>query len=245
MTPYDGAFNDLDPVWVNRLQNETWNAHLQHILRYHIYDGDLPITELGDEQTITMRSGDTVVVTRRPGTLRRVRVNGILVLALYNATNGFAYMLEEVLLPPWMDLTLLDLASSTTSLSILTSLIYQAELESSLIDPSAGLTVLAPTDDAFTNLGSATLDLLLSDGNQELLQAILLYHIIDNGEPHPAILFDGGEPLPTLLRGETVTIVPGTPATVQGKSNQATIVLMDVVASNGVAHVIDTVLTLE
>lgn len=85
--PWDNAFERLPAALVNRLQSRPWVAHLQNLLRYHIYNGDLPLSTLPATTTITMQNGETAVVTRTPGTTR-VRVNGILAIADYDANNG-------------------------------------------------------------------------------------------------------------------------------------------------------------
>ena len=241
MTPWDGAWESLEESWTLKLQNETYNAHLVNLLRYHILDTDLPLNELQATQTLTMRNGEDIVMEREVDTLRRVRVNGILVLAPYDATNGYAYMLDKVLRPAWFDMSLVDVATATPSLSTLTSLVVIADLEAVLADESAALTVIAPTNDAFANLGQDTIDFSLSDAGQSVLQETLLYHVIEG--PHPSLLFGSG-PLRTV-QGEEVSFLSGTPNIVQGITNQATILLPDQVAMNGVAHVVDEVLLLE
>ena len=244
MAPWDGAFLKLDPTWAERLQNETWNAHLQNLLRYHVMDGDLPITELPLSATLTMQNGEDVTITRRPDTVR-VHVNGILAVAPYDATNGFAYMLDEVLLPSWFSHSLLDVVNAAPSLSTFASLVVITELEQILSDSEGFLTVLAPDNGAFGNLGEGAIDFLLSDTGLPVLQETLLYHIIELKEgPYPSRLFDSS-PLETLASSETVSISPGDPSTVQGRMNGALVVAPDQVAVNGVAHIIDTVLLLD
>ncbi|MEM1445242.1 MAG: fasciclin domain-containing protein [Planctomycetota bacterium] len=97
-------------------------------------------------------------------------------------------------------------------------------------------TVLAPTDEAFAALPAGTLDTLLLPENKEQLKAILLYHVID-GEAKAETVVTLDEA--TTLQGSTVDI------TVSGDTvsvNDATVVMTDVMASNGVIHVIDKVL---
>ena len=95
-------------------------------------------------------------------------------------------------------------------------------------------TVFAPTDDAFAALPEGTLDDLLAD--PEALANVLTYHVVD-GDVMAADLSDGMEV--EALNGETLTI------TIDGdtvKVNDATVTTADIVTSNGVIHVIDTVL---
>ena len=95
-------------------------------------------------------------------------------------------------------------------------------------------TVFAPTDAAFEALPAGTLDDLLAD--PEALANVLTYHVVD-GDVMAADLSDGMEV--EALNGETLTI------TIDGdtvKVNDATVTTADIVTSNGVIHVIDTVL---
>ena len=95
-------------------------------------------------------------------------------------------------------------------------------------------TVFAPTDAAFDALPAGTLDDLLAD--PEALANVLTYHVVD-GDVMAADLSDGMEV--EALNGETLTI------TIDGdtvKVNDATVTTADIVTSNGVIHVIDTVL---
>ena len=95
-------------------------------------------------------------------------------------------------------------------------------------------TVFAPTDDAFAALPEGALDDLLAD--PEALANVLTYHVVD-GDVASTDLSDGMEV--EALNGDTLTI------TIDGdtvKVNDATVTTADIETSNGVIHVIDTVL---
>jgi uncharacterized surface protein with fasciclin (FAS1) repeats len=97
-------------------------------------------------------------------------------------------------------------------------------------------TVFAPTDEAFAKLPEGTLENLLKPENKDQLVSILTYHVIDG----KATSSDAAEiSSATTLQGSDLTI-----ATEEGtvKVNDASVVAADVEASNGVIHVIDTVL---
>ena len=109
-----------------------------------------------------------------------------------------------------------------------------------LVDALKGdgpFTVFAPTDEAFAKLPAGTLDSLLEPENKDQLTAILLYHVV----PGKVMSSDITGPLnPETLQGTTIAVVPeGGKVMVNG----ATVVKADVVASNGVIHVIDQVIT--
>ena len=97
-------------------------------------------------------------------------------------------------------------------------------------------TVFAPTDEAFAKLPAGTVETLLKPENKDKLKAVLTYHVV----PGKAMSSD-------LKDGQSVTTVNGKSATVKldgGKVmvGDATVVKPDIAASNGVIHVIDTVL---
>lgn len=117
-----------------------------------------------------------------------------------------------------------------------TTLLAAAEA-AGLVDALNGdgpLTVFAPTDEAFTALPAGTVEGLLED--TDTLKGILLYHVVD-GMVMSTDLSDGMK-AETLNGGATVTIDLDDGAKVNG----ANIVTADIKASNGVIHVIDTVL---
>lgn len=97
-------------------------------------------------------------------------------------------------------------------------------------------TVFAPTDDAFAKLPAGTLDDLLKPENKEKLKAILLYHVVSGKVTAAKVMKMKSA---KTVNGEEVKI-----STSGGKVmvNDATVVKADVMASNGVIHVIDTVL---
>ncbi len=109
-----------------------------------------------------------------------------------------------------------------------------------LVDALRGngpFTVFAPTDEAFAKLPAGTVDSLLRPENKEKLKAILLYHVVAGKVPAGRVLKLNGRSVKTL-QGSEIKI-----STKHGvKVNDAKVITTDVNASNGVIHVIDTVL---
>lgn len=98
-------------------------------------------------------------------------------------------------------------------------------------------TVFAPTDEAFAKLPEGTIEALLKPENKEKLKAILLYHVVKGNVPAKTVVTLNGKMVKTLQGGElTISTVDGV------KVNDSNVIKTDVVASNGVIHVIDTVL---
>ena len=97
-------------------------------------------------------------------------------------------------------------------------------------------TVFAPTDEAFAKLPPGTVEALLAD--KEKLTAILTYHVVPGRIPASAVL-KAGRANPATVQGQMldVRVVDGT-VRVDG----AKVIMPDIAASNGVIHVIDTVI---
>jgi len=131
--------------------------------------------------------------------------------------------------------TIVDVAVSAGSFNTLVAAVKAAGLADTL-SGKGPFTVFAPTDAAFAKLPAGTVDTLLKPENKEKLKAILLYHVV------------AGDVKSTDLKdGESVKTVGGKSLTVHIASgvvtiNDATVVKADIPASNGVIHVIDTVL---
>jgi transforming growth factor-beta-induced protein len=97
-------------------------------------------------------------------------------------------------------------------------------------------TVFAPTDEAFAKIDAATLENLLKPENKDQLTAILAYHVVPGRVTAADV---AGLTSATTVQGEDVAIkVDGDKVMI----NDATVVTPDVMASNGVIHVIDTVI---
>jgi len=130
---------------------------------------------------------------------------------------------------------IVTVAASAGQFNTLVAAIQAAGLVETLQSPGP-FTVLAPTDDAFAKLPAGTLDSLLLPENKDKLASILKYHVIA-GEFLAAdvVKLDSAD----TVEGQAVTI-SATDAGV--RINDANVIKTDVMASNGVIHVIDTVL---
>ena len=108
-----------------------------------------------------------------------------------------------------------------------------------LVDTLKGagpFTVFAPTDEAFAKLPAGTVETLLKPENKEKLKSVLTYHVV----PARAMSSDlqDGQSVPTV-NGKTATVKIADGKVTVGEAN---VTQADVAASNGVIHVIDTVL---
>ena len=109
-------------------------------------------------------------------------------------------------------------------------------------------TVLAPTNEAFAKLPAGTVENLLKPENKEMLVKILTCHVIAANAMSTDIVgmieADGGKHKVTTVGGceFTLSSKDGKVMVEDGQGNMATVTIADVKQSNGVIHVIDTVL---
>jgi uncharacterized surface protein with fasciclin (FAS1) repeats len=130
---------------------------------------------------------------------------------------------------------IIDTAVAAGSFKTLAAALTAAGLVDTLKGPGP-FTVFAPTDAAFAKLPAGTVETLLKPENKAQLTAILTYHVVPGKVPASAVA--GKVTDATTVNGATIN-VNGTNGV---KVNNATVVQADVMASNGVIHVIDTVL---
>jgi uncharacterized surface protein with fasciclin (FAS1) repeats len=130
---------------------------------------------------------------------------------------------------------IVDVAVSAGSFNTLAAALKAADLVTTL-KRKGPFTVFAPTDEAFAKLPAGTLESLLKPENKAKLQAILTYHVL------PGKVASGD------IAGKilTVKMVQGTNANIDATNgvmiNNAKVIKADIEASNGIIHVIDTVI---
>jgi uncharacterized surface protein with fasciclin (FAS1) repeats len=129
---------------------------------------------------------------------------------------------------------IVDIAAGNESFSTLVAAVQAADLVDTL-KGDGPFTVFAPTNDAFAALPAGTVEDLLKPENKDKLTAILTYHVVP-GKVMSGDLSDGMTA--TTVQGTDVTIGTTDGVTVDG----AKVVQADIEASNGVIHVIDTVI---
>jgi uncharacterized surface protein with fasciclin (FAS1) repeats len=134
-----------------------------------------------------------------------------------------------------VELSIAEIAASGEDFTILAAALDAAGLTEALSNGEITVTVFAPTDAAFEALPEGVLETLLLPENRDQLAQILTYHVVD-GEVFSTDLVSGevdtlaGTPITVMVGEEMVTI------------NEASVVTADIKASNGVIHVIDSVL---
>ena len=137
--------------------------------------------------------------------------------------------------PMQSDPDIVDIAASNGNFNTLVAAVQAAGLVDTL-KGDGPFTVFAPTDAAFAALPAGTIDNLLLPENKDQLVAILTYHVVPG-----AVTSD-------QLAGQRLSVatVNGANVHIDGRNGvkveNATVTTADIIASNGVIHVIDSVL---
>ena len=229
--PTNAAFDALPDGLLDELLADPTGA-LTDVLLYHVVAAFALSTDLTDGQEIETVLGQNVVVTiNNDG----VFINNALVsVADLIADNGVVHVIDAVLVPASTPATVVDIIVSSEIHTTLATAVTVAGLVEAL-QGEGPFTVFAPTDAAFAALPAGVLDELLADPSGALTQ-VLLYHVV------------AGAALSTdLTDGQTIATLFGENISVSISSagvfiNDAQVIVADLIAENGVVHVIDAVL---
>ena len=228
--PTDEAFAALPKGTVEMLLKPENKAKLTAILTYHVVSGEVLAKDVttGGVQTL---NGQRIDLTAGGGS---VTVDGAKVTAAdVMATNGVIHVIDKVIMPS--DKNIVQTAVAAGQFKTLATLLEKA----GLVDALSGvgnLTVFAPTDEAFAKLPKETVDSLLKPENKATLASILKFHVVSG-----RVFSDAA------AKGATVKTLEGSEVTTKSQDggvtvNGAKVVKADIDASNGVIHVIDTVI---
>ena len=128
---------------------------------------------------------------------------------------------------------IVETAAAAKSFSTLVSALGAAGLIETL-KGDGPFTVFAPTDAAFAKMPQQTLTALLQPENKKKLAAILNYHVVPGKVTSYEVFAVTSA---TTLHGQKINIIKD-----EAKINDAKVIVTDVAATNGVIHVIDSVL---
>ena len=228
--PTDDAFAAAG-IDLSTFDTEEENATLVDILLYHVVSGEVTASAVTDGMNAEALNGDDLSFTVTDGV---VMVNDATVTSAdVMASNGVIHVIDKVLMPPADLGDIPTVAQGTGIHTSLVAAVTQADLVATL-QGDGPFTVFAPTDDAFAAAG-IDLEALDTDEGKAALTDILLYHVVAGEVPSSAVT-DGL--VAAAVNGDDLSFTVGDSVMV----NDATVVLADVPASNGVIHVIDKVL---
>ena len=149
--------------------------------------------------------------------------------------------------PMYPNKTVVENASTAPNLSTLVAAVKAADLVDTL-SGSGPFTVFAPDNDAFNKLPAGTVDTLVKPENKAQLTKILTYHVVSGKYDSKAIAKlikkgHGTATLTTVEGGKLMAKMDGDKLVLTDeKGGTSTVTTANVYQSNGVAHVVDTVL---
>ena len=228
--PTDAAFNALPAGTVAALLNDI--PALTDILKHHVLGDSVMSTMLSNGMMATTLLGTDVTVSITNGNV--YIDNAMVTVADIIADNGVVHVIDAVLLPPTPATnSVYDIVSNSNDHTILKTALDTCFFTSYLSGPGP-FTLFAPTDAAFNALPAGTLPALLNDLSE--LANILKHHVI--GDSLMSTMLSNGMMATTLLGTDvTVSIVNG-----NVYIDNAMVTVADIIADNGVVHVIDAVL---
>lgn len=245
--PTDTAFTDLLTALNISAEDLLNHPDLSKVLLYHVVTGKVMSTDLTDGLEAATVQGETVRADLTMG----VKINDAAVsTADVETTNGVIHIIDKVLVPAAFQLTpavteavtttaaptksIVETAIGNPDFSILVAALQKAGLVEAL-NGEGPFTVFAPTNEAFAALLTQldiTAEELLA---QPDLSKVLLYHVV-SGKVMSTDLTNGLKA--ATLQGEELVF----DLTSGVKVNTSTVVAADVDTTNGVIHVIDSVL---
>ena len=230
--PTDQAFTDAG-IDLSTFDTDEEIAVLTDILLYHVYTaGAVYAADVTDGLTVAMANGDDASFTVTDGTV--MIGEATVTTADVMASNGVIHVIDKVLMPPADLVDIAAVAMSTGVHDSLVAALVKADLVST-VQGNGPFTVFAPTDQAFADAG-IDLDAFTTEEEIAALTNILLYHVY-SGAVNAADVTDGLAV--QMVNGDYAqfTVSEGTVMI-----EDATVTAVDVMASNGVIHVIDKVL---
>ena len=263
--PTNAAFVDLlnalgdDFNSLADFDTEAEKMLLVKVLTYHVVAGTAAFsTDLSDGQNIKTFQGENVGINIKNGTVHIVdatETNATVTGADIKASNGVVHVINKVLLPQEvLDIlnppvpNIVETAQSVEDLSLLVAALIQAD--AGLVGALSGdgpFTVFAPSNAAFV----ALLDALGNDYNsladfdtaqeKALLARVLTYHVVSGAAVASTDLTNHQEIV--TLQGESLFAILNHGVQIRDKSGvDANVSTADVMASNGIVHIVDKVL---
>ncbi|MBE2202401.1 MAG: fasciclin domain-containing protein [Anaerolinea sp.] len=235
--PTNEAFAALPEGTIESLLADPQGA-LTDVLLYHVVAGIVKAETVVTLPSATTLQGEDVTITVDGSNVYLNETTQVIVTDI-EAANGIIHVIDTVLLPPSMvsaELpTIAEIAAADENFSTLVTALDAA----GLVETFAGegsFTVFAPTNEAFAALPEGTLAALLADP-QGALTNILLYHVVEGAVlAADVVALDSA---PTLL-GQDIRI-----SVVEGNvflNDTVQVIMTDIIAANGVIHVIDAIL---
>jgi len=228
--PTDDAFAALPQGTLEKLLKPENKGLLQTILLHHVVSGDVRSGAVVDLTGAVSLAGQRLAIEVGEG----VSVGGSNVVSVdIGCSNGVIHVIDKVIIPATEDIV--ATAVNNGSFKTLAAALQAAGLVEAL-QGDGPFTVFAPTDEAFAKLPKGTVESLLKPENKDKLTAVLTYHVVagrvyakDAAAAEAAATLQGSKVRLAIKNGQLMV-------------NDAKVVISDLETSNGVIHVIDSVL---
>ncbi len=208
-------------------------ASVDSILKYHVVAGFVPSTSVPVSDPVASLLGTNIWASRNTN---GVFVNGIRVSgADVQARNGVVHVIDKVLIPPTR--TIAQIAAADTNFTFLVAAAAKVGLVDILSNPGK-YTVFAPTNAAFRAAGITDINAVPT----ATLNTVVRYHIINNNIF--ASDLTNNATVASIQGGGNLTItLPPAGVKISGSAQPVSgITTADIVATNGVIHVINRVM---
>lgn len=236
--PNNAAFSTAGIISLEGLTKDA----LTPILTSHVISGVVKAADVKSGTVKTVNSKNDIYLSKNSD---GVFINGTIKVIATDvaAANGVIHVIDNVIVPPTK--SIVEIAQADTNFTELVSLVLAADpaVATALSVAGDGLTVFAPTNKAFRELyKTISKASLLEAGNKTLLTNVLLYHVVPN-RVFSTDLPNVTGAVKTVNPNGTVSIDLNGGAKVVGKTSGASkITAANILATNGVVHVIDKVL---
>ncbi len=229
--PTDDAFAKLPKGTLESLLKPENAGQLKAILLYHVVPGRYVARDVMRSSTAKTLNGQRLAFEVNAGS---VKVDGAKVVAAnIECANGVIHVIDTVVLP--QTATIVEVAQKAGTFNTLIAAAKAAGLVETL-GGKGPFTILAPTDAAFAKLPIGTVESLLKPENRDQLAAVLKYHVISGRiSARDAVTANMAE---TLQGQQVIFDLRDGQLFVDG----VRIIATDIDASNGVVHVVDSVL---
>ena len=232
--PTDEAFAKLPKGTLESLLKPENRQQLVDILTYHVVPAEVSGAQAAKADFAPTVLGQALRIEKLEASGKSVlRIDGATVVAADIAcSNGVIHVIDTVVLPRK------NIVETAKAAGTFKTLLAAAQA-AGLVDALSGkepLTVFAPTDEAFAKLPAGTVEGLLKPENKDKLAAVLKYHVVA-----------GRHLAKDVVTMKSVATLQGKAATISvddggARIDAARIVATDVLAGNGVIHVIDSVI---